>query len=452
MTSMHAEVSGSAVTGGHRSRLITALLLCVCGFAFTVYVFDPGVMTIDARYVYTDMTKNFLGDWQSPVMTVAWRLIDPIAPGSRSLFLLDVALYWLAFGLMTMTLARYSWMAIVLPLLAVSPPAFVLVGIIWRDVLFAGAWILAAALIFAAHDSARSPRRWAQLIAAALLIFGVLLRPNAIPAAPLLAAYIYWPGRWRLKQTLAVYLPTFIVLVAIVPFFYYTLLGATRQHPLHGLLVFDLGGISHFTKQNQFPVSWPPDQMRLLLDGCYKADKWDGYWYLEPCKFVMAKLEGEKIFGTTQLTNSWLKAVWRHPVAYVRHRLTFMRSFLTGTNLVMWTQDINDPSKLVFSDRPVFSWFLQTQEKWRSSWIFKPATWLVLCVALIGLAWRDRATNAGAFVFGTCGAGAVYVASYLAFGVASDYRYAYFAVLAALAGIAVVLTRAVAPSDVSDKA
>ena len=45
-------------------------------------------MNYDARYVYLDSLKGFYGDWQSPVMTWLWRTIDPIAPGSASMFLL----------------------------------------------------------------------------------------------------------------------------------------------------------------------------------------------------------------------------------------------------------------------------------------------------------------------------------------------------------------------------
>src|ERR1041385_9118704 len=111
------------------------------GFGLTLLVFYPGVMTYDARYVYEDIAAGFLGDWQSPVMTVLWSWIDPAAPGPASMFLLTVTIYWLAFGLLGFIIARRSVaVGVALPLLALSPPAFVLVGIIWRDVLFAAAW------------------------------------------------------------------------------------------------------------------------------------------------------------------------------------------------------------------------------------------------------------------------------------------------------------------------
>ncbi len=64
-------------------------------------------------------------------------------------------------------------------------------------------------------------------------------------------------------------------------------------------MIFDLGGISHFAKENQFPVEWSEAENAMLLNGCYQPTQWDIYWRLEPCDFVMRKIEHEKgLFGT----------------------------------------------------------------------------------------------------------------------------------------------------------
>src|SRR6476659_11078264 len=98
------DVSGAA----SRSALIAVAILIVAGYGLTLLVFYPGVMTFDAKFVYEDIGKRTLGDWQSPAMTVLWALIDPIAPGSASMFLLTAAAYWLAFGVLGFTLAGRS--------------------------------------------------------------------------------------------------------------------------------------------------------------------------------------------------------------------------------------------------------------------------------------------------------------------------------------------------------
>ncbi len=309
--------------------------LIAAGYGLTLAIFYPGIMTYDAKFVHQDIASGVLGDWQSPVMTVLWGAIDPIAPGSGSMFLLIATTYWLGFGLLAFTLARRpSRLALLLPLLALLPPAFVFVGVIWRDVLFATTWLLAAAIVYAAVECGARLRVPAQALALALWAFGVLLRPNALIAAPILAAYIIWPARISWKRMAILFVPAMAGLFALVQVVYYGALGATRQHPLQSIMVFDLGGISHFARENQFPVTWSESESAQLLNTCYQPTQWDIYWRLEPCEFVMRKLEHEqKLFGTPVVTEAWARAVMRHPLAYLRHRAAFMWNFLAGENL-----------------------------------------------------------------------------------------------------------------------
>ena len=117
---------------------LIVLLLLAAGYALTILVFQPGYPTLDARYLYNDaMAWNF-PDWQSPVMGLLWWLIDPLAPGAMSMFLLIASLYWLGFGLLAFTVARQArWLGIVTPLLA----------------------LVTAGILLRRHDLARHPVR-----------------------------------------------------------------------------------------------------------------------------------------------------------------------------------------------------------------------------------------------------------------------------------------------------
>ncbi len=414
--------------------------LIAAGYGLTLVIFYPGIMTYDAKFVYEDIARGVLGDWQSPVMTVLWGMIDPVAPGSGSMFLLIATSYWLGFGLLALALAyRGSRLALLLLPLALLPPAFVLVGVIWRDVLFAAVWLVAAAIAFAVAERGARLRVPARALALALCAFGVLLRPNALIAAPILAAYLAWPTRISVRRTAILFVPAMAGLFALVQVVYYDALGATRQHPLQSLMVFDLGGISHFAKQNQFPVVWSEPETALLLSGCYQPTQWDIYWRLEPCEFVMRRIEREeKLFGTPVITEAWLHAVLHHPVAYLRHRTAFMWNFLAGDNLTMWVADVERPPANVFTDRPVFVALVSLHDRLRSTPLFRAGAWLLVCIVVCGLGWRRRETPEGAFALGIGGAATAYVLSFLAVGVASDFRYAYWAVLAGIAGAVVV--------------
>ena len=177
------------------------------------------------------------------------------------MFLLIATSYWLGFGVLSLVLAcRGKAGALLLPLLALTPPAFVFVGIIWRDVLFATSWLLAAAVAFAASEQRSPIRLTGQALALALVILGMLLRPNALLAAPILAAYIVWPTRISLRKTAILYIPAVIGFFGMVQVVYYGMLDAKRQHPLQTIMIFDLGGISHFAKAE--PVSGRLERVR----------------------------------------------------------------------------------------------------------------------------------------------------------------------------------------------
>ena len=417
-------------------HLIAVAVLLAIGFALTLAIFYPGVMTFDSKFLYEYTAKGTMGDWQSPVMVWLWGLIDPIAPGAGSMFLLIATTYWLGFGLLSLTLAsRGKAGALLLPLLATTPPPLALAGVIWRDVLFATCWLLAASVAFAVAERQSPIRLAGQALALALIIFGVLLRPNALLAAPILAAYTIWLSRMSLRKAAILYIPAVLVLFGIVQLAYYGILNAKREHPLQTVMIFDLGGISHFAKENQFPVDWSEPENAMLLDSCYQPTMWDIYWRLEPCDFVMRKIEREMgLFGTPAISSAWLTAILHHPVAYLQHRSAFMWNFLAGDNLGMWTADVEHPTKKVFADRAAFNAMVAAHDALKPTPLLRAGFWLLACIVLCGWSWKRSAAREAAFALAVCGSAAIYVLTFYGVGVASDFRYGYWAVLAAMAG------------------
>ena len=419
-------------------------LLVVAGYLLTVLVFYPGYSTTDARYVYADARAGQLGDWQSPVMGVLWLLIDPVAPGALSMFLLTATLYWLGFGLLALIAARRSpALALLALLLAFAPPAFVFVGMVWRDVLFGVVWLAAAMLAFPVADRQARARWPIQAVALLLITLGVLLRPNAIFAAPFLAVYAIWPARVDVKRIALLLVPGVIVFYALVPLVYYGMLDVKRQNPLHSILVFDLGGITHFSGENQFPVTWTADQAALLTSKCYDPVRWDTYWHVPPCSFVMQRLErpDDVIFGTPRLVSAWWQAVAAHPLAYLEHRATFMWQFLGRSNLVLPVWDWLDPNSAYGHSRALAP-VVAVHDALQPTPLFRPGLWLVAAAVVLGFAWRTRATPAGAYAVSVTASAIVYIMTFFAVGVAADFRYAYWCVLATLTGaVAAVLAR-----------
>ncbi len=417
------------------SRVLQTLLLAA-GFALTIVVFYPGYITVDAQYVYDDAKAGRLGDWQSPAMGVLWLLIDPMAPGSASMFLLTIVLYWSSFAMLAfIALRRSVWLGLLTSFVALAPPAFFFLGLIWRDVLFGIVWLTAGVLAFSVEPCRTPIRLPVQLIALLMVVFGVLLRPNAILAAPVLATYAIWPARFDLRRSAVAFIPTMFLFVALVPLVYYGMLGAKKQNPLHSILVFDLGGITYFTGENQFPVSWSAQQTAMLTSTCYDPARWDSYWHVPPCPFVMQRLErpDDVLFGSLLLVQAWWHALTAHPLAYLAHRSTFMWQFLARSNLVLPYLDWEKPGATYGQGR-AFQAMLRLHAVLAPTILFRPGLWLVLAVAIAGLSWPQRKQPAGAFAIAVTSCAVIYVMSFFVVGVAADFRYAYWCVLAVLSG------------------
>ena len=429
------------------TRYIPVLILNLAGYLLTIGVFYPGVVTVDAIAVYRDTQTGFVGDWQSPVMGSVWKLIDHLARavvdlppgidgGIVSMFLLMITLYWLGFLVLSLAVARSTpVLGMLLPLLALSPPAFAVAGTIWRDILLAGSWLLAAALVYSALDRPKEILRAAQIIAVGLLVFGLLLRPNAVLAAPLVLAYILWPTAFLIKRTVLLYAPAVIGSYLLVQFVYYGVLDAKRQYIEHAILVFDLGGITALTKENQFPVTWTDAELQLLREHCYDPSYWDTYWRVPPCQFVMGgRLERDAVFGTPALADAWRKAVTTHPLTYLRHRLAHMWAFLTIPHSPIYLQTLGKPTPM-YPDNRLFVAALKMTYALKDFLLFRPLTWFLLVIGLLLAAWRYRTSPPGAYVVALSASAFIYTMSFLVVGVASDYRYVYWPALVALTGL-----------------
>jgi hypothetical protein len=419
-------------------RAVLVLALAGDGFALTLLVFYPGYLTEDASYIHDYVESGYLGDWQSPLMTLVWRLIDPLAPGAGSMFTLIAALYWTGFALTALAVARRSIVAAAAVIvLALAPPAFMMLAMIWRDILFGAAWLAAAAMVYVTADRPWRARSLVQAVALVLVGFGVLLRPNALIAAPLLVAYVAWPVAFAWKRALVLFVPAVLGGYGAIQIVYYGILDVHRENVLQSVFVFDLGGMTHVTQQNQFPVTWSAEENALLLTRCYNPAQWDPYWTQEPCRFVMTRLQRQDdvIFGTSRLPDAWLRAVAAHPLAYLTHRLTFFWTFLAGENPTLELEKLETPGRTPLETNRQFMTIVDWHAALKPTPLFRVGTWLVLAVVVGALAWRGRLTPPGAFATGIAASAIVYILSFGVFGVASDFRYAYWCVLVSLAGL-----------------
>jgi hypothetical protein len=207
------------------------------GVALTILVFYPGYLTRDAAYVYGYVQSWYLGDWQSPLMTMLWWLVDPISPGSGSMFLLAATLYWLGFAIAALAVARRS------AALAIAGSA---------------ARAHAAGVLVSRHDLARRLVRHRVALRCRDHLFSrrsISRRPIGLEGAGGGA----WPARFEWRRTALLFVPAVLAGYGLIQLVYYGILDVHRDNPLQSVMVFDLGGMTYLTQENQFPVSWSAD-------------------------------------------------------------------------------------------------------------------------------------------------------------------------------------------------
>jgi hypothetical protein len=265
------------------------------------------------------------------------------------------------------------------------------------------------------------------------------LRPTSFVAAPLLIGYALWPWRFDFRRMTILFLPALAAGFLLIHLVYYVILDVKRENPLHSVFVFDLGGISHFSGENAFPVTFSAEETALLTSGCYNPDRWDVYWTLEPCRFVMARLErpDDVIFGTPRLTEAWKQAVTSQPLAYLRHRLTFFWRFLADSDTLTYElYNIDDPALTPLARNSRFKAAVALHDELKSTVLFRPGFWLILAGMMVIAAMPARTRPAGAFAIAVAGSATIYVLTFLPFGVAADFRYGYWCVPACLVAVA----------------
>ena len=123
------------------------------------------------------------------------------------------------------------------------------------------------------------------------------------------------------------------------------------------------------------------------------------------------------------------------PLAYLEHRLTFMWTFLARDKLVLELFKLDLPDGTPMAHNAYFMALMPLYDALKSTILFRAGLWLILGIAVIGWAWRARATPDGTFAISIAASGLVYLLTFGVLGVATDFRYAYWGVLASLAGL-----------------
>ncbi|WP_232318393.1 hypothetical protein [Sphingomonas sp. TDK1] len=414
----------------------------------TLAFFWPGVASYDSVVQYQQVLSGQYDDWHPPAMARLWAVFHDLGwRGQIPMFVLQILLYWGGLALFAGALARNgrALAALVVLLLGTWPPLLGWQIAVLKDAQMTGALLAAVGLAsWWRLDDRRLPI-WAAALVLLLLGYATLVRFNAAFATVPLALGLLGGVRWDrpLFQAVLVVAAAAAVLGVLTPI-NQRLLDAKPSGVERSLPLFDLAGIAHHAGPQAVPLVPARLWRRAETRGCLTPILWDPIGDEKACGYIVDTLQ--RAAPGNRLRNAWLHAIATHPLAYAAHRIghwnSEMRLWMPATMPGTGPLARSEPNKLgLASPDKRIAGFQKTGYVLASSVAGAPILWFAIALGVLFCTWPAR--NGMGSVAVTLALSAILTE--LAFGlvgVASDYRYHCWGMLAAgLALLAATGTR-----------
>lgn len=405
--------------------LVLSLILTI----LSIYLVYPGIIFGDTyTQYYQALTKTYY-DWHPPILSHIWRIILLITGTKYSLYAIIITINSFSLALLLSYLKKW-YAPLLYVILYFSPLFFGYFGWVHKD-FFLSTILLLVSGLFPVYLRNKSLKLKILLIN--LLIIASLFRANAAFITAPIIMYLLC-SNWNTKIICYSVLLSLLMILVQNPI-NHKILGAKESHPIISLKIFDISGISHFSKKNYFPINLSTDDKDRVLGECYSSELWDNYAWWGKCNFLLNKMFNSSNTVNESLTTQWLKSIKEHPFLYIKHRSRHFIIFITshysyGYNLDLGfydasknnektygpkSQQFESAYKLVFLNKnSLFSYMLSG------------LPWLLVLIVIFIKTFKNNLTydtDHTKLINCFCFAGIFYIGMYLFVGVASDLRY-----------------------------
>ena len=420
--------------------------VCAAGFALAVVAFYPGYMSPDSMSQLTQGRAWEFTDWHPPLMAALWGLLDRVFPGPAGMLVLHNAAYWGAAALFwRATYRRSAWLGLGLAGFGFMPQVLSNLSTVWKDVGMGVSLLLASALLY---RSRQTGSKAALLASAPLLFYGYGVRLNAAPAvlplalwAGFLACRVLTPLRpWAARRPrllpAAVGCAYFLALTGAVTLTTEALVRGNHAYAGQTVLLHDLAAVSVARGEPLFPEY-------IVADEHFSMEKVaQRYAPYISTAIVGFENSGLRLSGDPRdmeaLRAKWLEVVARNPGAYLRHRWAAFE-WAAGLNRpeVCFPYLIASYGRFDYKTNDLAVHRLLKAYFWaaRNTLLFRGFFWLLVALALLYFSLRGRLRGDLELVFVLALSGLLYGAAYFFIAPSCDFRFFWWTMLAATAGL-----------------
>ncbi len=285
-------------------------------FAFFVCAlfFWPGLMRPDSIVQMQQGIAGISSDFHPPMMGFLWGLFDKLCSGSGPMFLFHLSLYWGAVSLFAHAQPhKAKWVYCI----ALLPPVFACQLLVIKDVSFVNAYLFCAAWLHFYSMRNLRPGLLSLLGWFVIAFYGTCVTYQAVVALPwvcLWIAKLYSPD--RSKKWIGIGLLLFGVFIAGVEAFNRNM-SIPSNRSQHTKL-YDLAGISINLNDPIFPEYIKQNKLYDFerVKKLYNPNRVDDLTF--PSDSPLSTAASPDQLNT--LHNTWIAAIFTHPVAYIKHR------------------------------------------------------------------------------------------------------------------------------------
>ncbi len=411
-------------------------------FIVNVLAYYPGSMMNDSVNQYAEAVSGRLTDWHPPIMAWLWSLLRRIHNGPAPFFVLHLAAFWGGIGLIADATRRSGRPGVAAAVaLAGAFPSFVFENAyVIKDVGMAVSWVAAVGLIYWFRSQGRRmPLAWA-LLAGLLIVYGALVRTNAVFGLGPLLMYALAPAAWL--RNLRLMIATLLIAVVAVPLSQQVnrvLFQPVAREAVNSLFLYDLIGIA--LHENNPALIEPRATLSLQdLKTCYTPFWWDSFSSWGPCGDKVHRPDHDRATYGEGLAQQWAKTIKEHPMAYTVHRLKHFNSelmFAVPLKHMRLAPEFRTDLP-GFKPLEVFSPTNIRMDIVRKNPVVWPVTWVAWGAMLLLFLARAEPLPSVLFARVLVVSALAYSGAYLLIGVATDIRYHYWSMLASVLATLVV--------------
>jgi hypothetical protein len=413
------------------------VILALGWLALIVYAY-PGYMTWDSVQQLQEARNPPLTDWHPPMMALLWRFTDAVIAGPFPMLVIQTALALFGLdGILRRVIAPRK-AAIAAVTVFLFPPVMVVMAVIWKDSLMAGALLAGIAALLSPD------RRW-RIAGCVFLWFATTLRYNA-PAAtfPVVVLLFEWRAltRWR-RYALSVGVWVAITLAA---FGATAIVTGKKSYAWHNsVALLDISGtLYEAPKLDDTEVRELLGGMQLrptqdLQSAFHRAYDfaWWGKLVLGDARLLDAPETDE---ARAAIATAWWNLVTTYPGAYFHHRRRVFWAALAVSqppSAAIWDGFVTYQSDGDLIDHRVHrssaqAWIVKQIRRFELSILFRPWAYLLVALLLLPLCRRSR------LAFAVLCSGIAYVLTLLVAAPSVDYRYSHWMILTTCVGALVV--------------